>query len=142
MLIQLSFSTIYTFLDEIVRMIDSEYIVLYRDHFLRIPLYTYISFHGPSHLPLLQITRQKCASSDSSWIWFGLAVACFSCQVWFIHKSLLAKKLDNMIIIKEFDFYISEIVDAIEIRCDANLVNLIQPDLICLFKRENNFVHF
>ena len=47
-----------------------------------------------------------------------------------------------MIIIKEFDFYISEIVDAIEIRCDANLVNLIQPDLICLFKRENNFVHF
>ena len=27
MLIQLSFSTIYTFLDEIVRMVDSEYII-------------------------------------------------------------------------------------------------------------------
>ena len=30
---QFSFSTIYTFLDEIVRMIDSEYIISYGDHF-------------------------------------------------------------------------------------------------------------
>ena len=46
MLIQLSFSTIFTFLDEIVRIINSEYIILYGDHFSRIPLYTYISFNG------------------------------------------------------------------------------------------------
>ena len=44
MLIQLSFSTIYTFLDEIVRMIDSEYIILSGDNFSQIPLYMYISF--------------------------------------------------------------------------------------------------
>ena len=47
MLIQLSFSTIYTFLDEIVRMIDSEYIILYGDHFSRIPLYTNIVLTDP-----------------------------------------------------------------------------------------------
>ena len=28
-------------------MIDSEYIILYGDHFSRIPLYTYISFNRP-----------------------------------------------------------------------------------------------
>ena len=27
----------------------SEYIILYGDHFSRIPLYTYISFNGPSY---------------------------------------------------------------------------------------------
>ena len=47
MLINLSFSTIYTFLDKIVRMIESEYIILYGDHFSRIPLYMYISFNRP-----------------------------------------------------------------------------------------------
>ena len=38
---QLSFSAIYTFQNEIVRMIDSEFIILNGDHFSRTPLYTY-----------------------------------------------------------------------------------------------------
>ena len=44
MRVQLSFSTIYTFLGETVNMIDSEYIFLYGDHFSHIPLYTFVSF--------------------------------------------------------------------------------------------------
>ena len=34
-----------------------QYIVLYRDHFLRIPLYTYISFNGP--LACVQIINEE-----------------------------------------------------------------------------------
>ena len=40
MRIPLSFSTIYSFPDEIVRMTDLEYIILHGDHISRIPLYT------------------------------------------------------------------------------------------------------
>ena len=43
----MSFLTIYTFQDEIVRMFESEYSILYGNHFSRIPIYTYISFNGP-----------------------------------------------------------------------------------------------
>ena len=43
---EVSSTTIYTFLDEIVRMIDSKYIILYGDHSSRIPLYTYIRLIG------------------------------------------------------------------------------------------------
>ena len=33
-------------LDKFLKMIDSDYIILYGDNFSRIPFYTYISFHG------------------------------------------------------------------------------------------------
>ena len=59
MRIQFSLSTIYTFLEEIARIIDSEYIILYVDPFSRIPLYTYISCNGPLSLVIANHTSLK-----------------------------------------------------------------------------------
>ena len=62
--IYIEFRPFYTFQAEIVRMIDSEYIILYWDHFSRIPLYTYISFDGPSYRP--HRNQNKCRGAYSA----------------------------------------------------------------------------
>ena len=73
MRIQFSLSTIYTFLEEIARMIDSEYIILYVDPFSRIPLYTYISCNGYSKTTFIS-RQKKCSPRCTRHIGKGLRV--------------------------------------------------------------------
>ena len=51
------FDHLYISRDEIVRMNDSVYIILYGDNFSRIPLYTYISFNGPMEYMYIEYSR-------------------------------------------------------------------------------------